>query len=528
MEPSPASDRGGDDGDALERFLAAEERANPGRVPPGLSGMGATLAALARWDAEALRGHVERCRGALERALNLMAQVPREERTANGTDDFARHQSYLSSLAEALGDAASRLDAAWNVRDARCTDKVDEKQGGGRTTLPEERDEEEEGGGRGRRIEREGGARLSHSNGSPLDAAGNLAGAGEKSPTFGNETARERAGNGEGEAGLPTETSLASGGGVAIRGREDVSHRGEGAPVARGGGDCTHDAQRATSILTEIDAAEPAPTSSSSSSSSLSITRLDPKSVDASHEKGGVNGAWCPPGSQADAARQLSVGPGDAGARPPDRILDKRPREDEIGDAGTPRGDHGYETLANGWCRRALLAASEPGLEPELACYATAPFFVANKLACEVACRYSPLAVAADDGEELVSHVVSVRCLDSRIKLPSPITVAVPYSARYRGAIRDVAVRVSPDGLRWDLLASVTVELSHGGRKASCAESRCYGLGLFAVVLRPRTELVDVPRRGALHRSAVDARLTAAYPPGTFAMNVVARHKWTP
>ncbi|XP_075923459.1 uncharacterized protein LOC116942932 [Petromyzon marinus] len=587
MEPSPASDRGGDDGDALERFLAAEERANPGRVPPGLSGMGATLAALARWDAEALRGHVERCRGALERALNLMAQVPREERTANGTDDFARHQSYLSSLAEALGDVASRLDAAWNVRDARCTDKVDEKQGGGRTTLPEERDEEEEGGGRGRRIEREGGARLSHSNGSPLDAAGNLAGAGEKSPTFGNETARERAGNGEGEAGLPTETSLASGGGVAIRGREDVAHRGEGAPVARGGGDCTHDAQRATSILTEIDAAEPAPTSSSSSS--LSITRLDPKSVDASHEKGGVNGAWCPPGSQADAARQLSVGPGDAGARPPDRILDKPPREDEIGDAGTPRGDHGYETLANGLCRRALLAASEPGLEPELACYATAPFFVANKLACEVAARYSPLAVAADDGEELVSHVVSVRCLDSRIKLPSPITVAVPYSARYRGAIRDVAVRVSPDGLRWDLLASVTVELSHGGRKcsccyscscyysctcsyscccycysllllqlllhlplqlllfpsaaavtapqclsslatplfaqASCAESRCYGLGLFAVVLRPRTELVDVPRRGTLHRSAVDARLTAAYPPGTFAMNVVARHK---
>ncbi|CAM9447699.1 unnamed protein product [Lampetra fluviatilis] len=534
MEPSPASDRGGDDGDALERFLATEERAHPGRVPPGLSGMGATLAALARWDAEALRGHVERCRGALERALNLMAQVPREERTANGTDDFARHQGYLSSLAEALGDAASRLDAAWNVRDARCPDKVDEKQGGGRTTLPVERDDhqedEEDERGRGGRIEKEGGARLSHSNGSPLDAAGNLVGAGEKSFTVGNDTARGRAENGAGEVGYPAEKSLASGGGVAIRSREVVSHRGEGSPAARGGGDCTHDeeAQRATSVPAEIDATEPAPTSSSTStsSSSLSITSLDPKSGDArSHENGGDNGACCPPESQADAARQLSAGPVDAEARPLDRILDKCPRGDEVGDAGTPRGDHGYETLANGWCRRALLAAPEPGLEPELACYATAPFFVANKLACELAGHYSPLAVAADDGEELVSHVVSVHCLDSRIKLPSPITVAVPYSARYRGSSRDVAVRVSPDGLRWDLLVSVTMELSHEGRKVSCAEARCYGLGLLAVVSRPRAELVDVPRRGALHRSAVDGRITAAYPPGTFAMNVVVRHK---
>lgn len=69
------------------------------------------------------------------------------------------------------------------------------------------------------------------------------------------------------------------------------------------------------------------------------------------------------------------------------------------------------------------------------------------------------------DNEELVSNVITVECTDKEMKIPFPICIAIPFTARYRGNYRDIMVKVSDINLQSSYLTPNSLEGIRGSFK---------------------------------------------------------------
>lgn len=174
-----------------------------------------------------------------------------------------------------------------------------------------------------------------------------------------------------------------------------------------------------------------------------------------------------------------------------------------------------------GWSKRALLAELEDSSDLQNVCYVTAPYIVVQKLTCRIVNNMSSLVVS--DSEELVSNVISIQCCDSRIKIPFPVTIAIPFSARYRGNSRDILVKVFEDELHSSYINPVSLEGTHDGQKGSFAEIKVYKLGVFSVVSCLRKENFTVPRKGLSIKLSMDTRISLDYLPATFNVPIIVQ-----
>ncbi|XP_062305830.1 death domain-containing protein 1 [Osmerus eperlanus] len=154
------------------------------------------------------------------------------------------------------------------------------------------------------------------------------------------------------------------------------------------------------------------------------------------------------------------------------------------------------------------------------ACYVTAPEGVAQVLTCEVVETLSSLMVIGS--EELVSSVMRVKVQDGS-QCQFPITVAVPFRARYRGNYRDVVVKVIDGDGRVSSISPVSTEGTFGGQKGSFAQVRVYALGLFAVLSCLKRESYTVHGRGLSIKLSMDPRVCLDYLPGSFTAPVVVQ-----
>ncbi|XP_067827613.1 death domain-containing protein 1 [Heptranchias perlo] len=179
-----------------------------------------------------------------------------------------------------------------------------------------------------------------------------------------------------------------------------------------------------------------------------------------------------------------------------------------------------------GWSQRVLLAELDDGDDPQIGCYVTAPFITAQKLLCRIINDRSAMVVS--DGEELVSNVISIRCADSRIKIPFPVRIAIPFTARYQGNYRDIMVKVSDGTTHSSYMSPISLEGMFEGHKGSCAEVKIYKLGIFSVVSCLRKETFTVPRKGLALKLSMDSRITLNYLPGSFTAPVVVQSKVQP
>ncbi|XP_068569977.1 death domain-containing protein 1 [Cebidichthys violaceus] len=153
-------------------------------------------------------------------------------------------------------------------------------------------------------------------------------------------------------------------------------------------------------------------------------------------------------------------------------------------------------------------------------CFIRAPEGVAGVLRCEVADTLSCLMVTGS--EELVSRVIRVKAQDGA-HIRFPVTMAVPFWARYRGNYRDVAVKIVDGERRESYVTPVTTEGTHGGQRGSFAEVRVYSLGLFAVVSCLKKENYTVPTKGLSLKLPMDHRICLNYLPGSFTAPVMAQ-----
>ncbi|XP_076581640.1 death domain-containing protein 1 [Chaetodon auriga] len=153
-------------------------------------------------------------------------------------------------------------------------------------------------------------------------------------------------------------------------------------------------------------------------------------------------------------------------------------------------------------------------------CCLIAPAGVAEVLRCEVADALSCLM--ATGSEELVSRVIRVQVQDGA-HLHFPVTVVVPFCARYRGSYRDVAVKIVDGERRASYVTPVTTEGTYGGQRGSLAEVRVYSLGLFAVVSCLKRENYTVPTKGLSLKLPMDPRICLNYLPGSFTGPLMAQ-----
>ncbi|XP_031707333.1 death domain-containing protein 1 [Anarrhichthys ocellatus] len=153
-------------------------------------------------------------------------------------------------------------------------------------------------------------------------------------------------------------------------------------------------------------------------------------------------------------------------------------------------------------------------------CFIRAPTGVAGVLRCEVADTLSCLMVTGS--EELVSRVIRVKARDGA-NIRFPVTMAVPFCARYRGNYRDVAVKIVDGERRASYVSPVTTEGTYGGQRGSFAEVRVYSLGLFAVVSCLKKENYTVPTKGLSLKLPMDHRICLNYLPGSFTAPVMAQ-----
>ncbi|GLD53771.1 death domain-containing protein 1 [Lates japonicus] len=154
------------------------------------------------------------------------------------------------------------------------------------------------------------------------------------------------------------------------------------------------------------------------------------------------------------------------------------------------------------------------------ACFIRAPRGVAEVLRCEVADAFSCLMVTGS--EELVSRVIRVK-VQGGADFRFPVTMAVPFCARYRGNYRDIAIKIIDGERRASYITPVTTEGTYGGHRGSFAEVRVYSLGLFAVVSCLKRENYTVPKRGLSLKLPMDPRICLSYLPGAFAAPVMAQ-----
>ncbi|XP_062898530.1 death domain-containing protein 1 [Mobula hypostoma] len=176
-----------------------------------------------------------------------------------------------------------------------------------------------------------------------------------------------------------------------------------------------------------------------------------------------------------------------------------------------------------GWSQRELFAELDRGDEPQIGCYVTAPFLIAQRLLCKIINERGPTVVS--DDEELVSNVISIQCTDSRIGNPFPLKIAIPFSAWYRGNYHNIMVKASDTTPHSSYLSPLSLEGVYNRHKKNCADIKIYKLGIFSVISCLRKETFTVPRTGLALKLSMDSRITLNYFPGSFSTSVVVQSK---
>ncbi|XP_064220161.1 death domain-containing protein 1 isoform X3 [Aotus nancymaae] len=143
--------------------------------------------------------------------------------------------------------------------------------------------------------------------------------------------------------------------------------------------------------------------------------------------------------------------------------------------------------------------------DPQVSCYITAPSYVLQQLECRIINNMSSLIVG--DNEELVSNVITVEYSDEEKRIPFPIGIAIPFTARYRGNYRDIMVKVCDLNLQSSYLNPNSLEGIKGGYKK---------------------ESFTVTKKGLTLKSSMDSRISLNYPPGVFTSPVLVQLKIQP
>ncbi|XP_056608231.1 death domain-containing protein 1 [Triplophysa dalaica] len=153
--------------------------------------------------------------------------------------------------------------------------------------------------------------------------------------------------------------------------------------------------------------------------------------------------------------------------------------------------------------------------------YITAPQEVAEVMTCKVVDGLSSFMVSGS--EELVSSVIRIDITNHNECPFSPLTVAVPFQASYRGNYREITVKVVDLEQRVSYLTPTSTEGVYGGQRGSYAVVRVYSLGVFAVLSRLRMETFTVPKSGLSLKLSMDSRICLDYLTGSFTVPVIAQ-----
>uniref|UniRef100_A0A8C2NDK1 Death domain containing 1 n=1 Tax=Capra hircus TaxID=9925 RepID=A0A8C2NDK1_CAPHI len=163
---------------------------------------------------------------------------------------------------------------------------------------------------------------------------------------------------------------------------------------------------------------------------------------------------------------------------------------------------------------------------PQVSCYITAPAYVLQHLQCRIINSMSSLIVS--ENEELVSNVITVECSDMEKRIPFPICIAIPFTARYRGNYRDIMVKVSDINLQSSYLTPNSLEGKRGNYKVGQSLITPIFLGIFSVVSCLKKESFTVTKKGLTHKTSMDSRISLNYPPGVFNSSVLVQIKVQP
>ncbi|XP_043828537.1 death domain-containing protein 1 [Dromiciops gliroides] len=163
---------------------------------------------------------------------------------------------------------------------------------------------------------------------------------------------------------------------------------------------------------------------------------------------------------------------------------------------------------------------------PKVACYIIAPSPILQNLTCQITNSISSLVV--NDTEELVSNVITVEYSDQDKRIPFPISIAIPFSARYRGNYRDIMVKVSDRDLQSSYITPSSLEGTRESHKGTWAEVKVYKLGIFSVVSCLKKESFMVPKKGLSLKLSMDPRISLSYPLGVFSSSILVQLKVQP
>ncbi|XP_053112760.1 death domain-containing protein 1 [Hemicordylus capensis] len=178
------------------------------------------------------------------------------------------------------------------------------------------------------------------------------------------------------------------------------------------------------------------------------------------------------------------------------------------------------------WMNKEFLVEMNGMNEPEMACSVTAPCSILENLAIGIVNDLSSLVV--DDSEELVSHIISIECLQDDQAITSPISIAIPFTSRYRGMYKDIMVKVTDMNFQSSYLTPVSLEGHQGNHKGTFAEVKTCQIGIFSVVSCLKSETFTIPRKGLSRKLSMDSRISFCYPPSTFSSRVTMQLKVQP
>ncbi|XP_074129616.1 death domain-containing protein 1 [Sminthopsis crassicaudata] len=191
-----------------------------------------------------------------------------------------------------------------------------------------------------------------------------------------------------------------------------------------------------------------------------------------------------------------------------------------------PKNDSETLNHTNHVLEKEYLVTPADEISPKVACSVTAPSSILQNLTCQITNSLSSLVV--DDSEELVSNVITVEYSDQEKRIPFPISIAIPFSARYRGNYREVMVKVSDRDLQSSYITPSSLEGSRGSHKGTWAEVKVYKLGIFSVVSCLKKESFMVPKKGLSLKLSMDPRISFNYPLGVFSSSVLVQLKVQP
>ncbi|XP_053556255.1 death domain-containing protein 1 [Bombina bombina] len=178
------------------------------------------------------------------------------------------------------------------------------------------------------------------------------------------------------------------------------------------------------------------------------------------------------------------------------------------------------------WQYKEYMSQVEEENEPRLACFIKAPLHISEQLQCRFRDDISSLVVT--DSEELVSSVLDIWSTNPDLKIPFPISIAIPFNSRYRGNYKDIMVKANDEKLQSSYLTPISLEGNYGNHKGSFAEVKVYKLGMYSVVSCLKKERFTVLKKGLSLKLNMDPRISFIYPPSCFSSSVIVQFKVQP